>query len=61
MRHSLSALILLAVLSTVSTMARAEDGPWSSFEKGTLNPGELSQATPADVGLPFEQIGRAHV
>lgn len=56
MRHSLSALILLAVLSTVSTMARAEDGPWSSFEKGTLNPGELSQATPADVGLPFERV-----
>lgn len=56
MRQLLSALILLA---TMSTMARAEDGPWSSFEKGTLNPGELSKATPADVGLPFERIAIA--
>jgi len=59
MRHSLSALVLLVVLGTMSTMALAGDGPWSSFEKGTLNPGELSQATPADVGLPFERVAIA--
>ena len=59
MRHSLSALILFAVLTTISTMGRAEDGPWSSFEKGTLNPGELSKATPADVGLRFERVSIA--
>jgi len=38
-------------------MALAGNGsPWGSFEKNTLNPGELSQATPADFGLPFERI-----
>ncbi|MBR0935365.1 alpha/beta hydrolase [Bradyrhizobium jicamae] len=56
MRRSLSALILCVAVTTLPVMALAGDGPWSSFEKGTLNPGELSQATPADVGLPFERV-----
>jgi alpha-beta hydrolase superfamily lysophospholipase len=44
-------------LTTRPTVTLAADGsPWSSFEKNTLNPGELSQATPADVGLPFERV-----
>jgi uncharacterized protein len=50
-------LILLMALTTRPTTTLAADGgPWSSFEKNTLNPGELSQATPADVGLPFERV-----
>ncbi len=57
MRHALSALILLIGMATTSSMTRAgDDSPWGAFEKGTLNPGELSQATPADVGLPFERV-----
>lgn len=55
----LVALVLAPVLAlaTMSPMALAgDDRPWGSFEKNTLNPGELSQATPADVGLPFERV-----
>ncbi|MGY3693276.1 alpha-beta hydrolase superfamily lysophospholipase [Bradyrhizobium sp. USDA 3240] len=55
MKRPLS-LILLALLTTMSGMARAGDGPWGTFEKNTLNPGEVSQATPADVGLAFERV-----
>ena len=57
MRHWRSGLTLLMVLAMRSTIASADDGrPWGSFEKNTLNPGELSQATPADFGLPFERV-----
>ena len=55
MKRPLS-LILLAMLTTMSSMARAGDSPWGAFEKNTLNPGEMSQATPADVGLAFERV-----
>jgi hypothetical protein len=54
MRHWLSALTFLIVLATRSNMALAGDGsPWGSFEK---HPGKLPQATPVDVGSPFERI-----
>ena len=57
MKYWLSVLTVLIVLATRANMAwAADDRPWGSFEKGTLNPGELSQATPADVGLPFERV-----
>jgi len=56
MRQSLSALILCAMFTMVSTMASADDGPWGAFEKNTLNPGEVSQATPADVDLHFDRV-----
>jgi uncharacterized protein len=50
-------LILVVTLGMRSVMTLAADGsPWSAFEKSTLNPGELSPATPADVGLAFERL-----
>jgi hypothetical protein len=53
-------LILVMTLAMRSAMTLAADGsPWSSFEKNTLNPGELPPATPADVGLPFERLSIA--
>jgi alpha-beta hydrolase superfamily lysophospholipase len=57
MRRWQSALTLLILVTMRSAIALADDGsPWASFEKGKLNPGELSQATPADVGLAFERV-----
>lgn len=56
MRQSLSALILCAAFTMMSTMAPADDGPWGAFENNALNPGEVSQATPADVGLHFDRV-----
>jgi pimeloyl-ACP methyl ester carboxylesterase len=57
MRNWWSAVVLFAVMATNSTLALAAgDSPGGSFEKGTLNPGVLSQATPADAGLAFERV-----
>ncbi|WP_426411098.1 alpha/beta hydrolase [Bradyrhizobium ganzhouense] len=56
MRSLRLVLILLVGVAMRSVPTFAADGPWSSFEKNTLNPGELSQATPADVGVPFERV-----
>jgi pimeloyl-ACP methyl ester carboxylesterase len=57
MRNWRSALVVFTAMTMSATMALAAgDSPWGSFEKGTLNPGVVSQATPADVGLAFERV-----
>jgi hypothetical protein len=52
----LVSILLIAMATRPTTTLAADGSPWSSFEKNTLNPGELSQATPADIGLPFERV-----
>src|SRR5579864_8207602 len=48
-------LVLLAVAGAALRFGLLGN-PWSRYEKGTLNPGFRSSATPDDLGVPFQRV-----
>jgi uncharacterized protein len=49
-------LVLLIVAGAAAFKFGLFGNPWSRFEKGTLNPGFRSGATPGDLSVPFQRV-----
>src|SRR5579862_8184890 len=52
-------LMLLTLVGAAAFKFGLLGNPWSRFEKGTLNPGLRSSATPGDLGVPFQRVSIA--
>lgn len=54
--RGIALVLLLGMIGATTVKLGWFGNPWSSFEKGTLNPGFRASTTPGDLGVPFQRV-----